>query len=154
MLSIFICSNWIHATQYEVGSSKKLINLKIKNGIILPCSDLFVIYKIPLSSLRFRWILCAIYTEIVIASHIIIDAHNVEKCVCNQPTIANHTTCLKSLSVYPFICSVNFSGLRLIPEEPRTNSNFLFYKVFWPVAVILNSWVTYSGPHLFPTGSV
>lgn len=105
MLSIFICSNWIHATQYEVGSSKKLINLKIKNGIIFPCSDLFVIYKIPFSSLRFRWILCAIYTEIVIASHIIIDAHNVEKCVCNQPTIANHTTCLKffiRLSVHLF----------------------------------------------------
>lgn len=49
MLSIFICSNWIHATQYEVGSAKKLINLSIKNGKILPFSDLFVIYKIPFS---------------------------------------------------------------------------------------------------------
>lgn len=49
MLSIFIYSNWIHATQYEVGSAKKLINLSIKNGKILPFSDLFVIYKIPFS---------------------------------------------------------------------------------------------------------
>lgn len=105
MLSIFICSNWIHATQYEVGSSKKLINLKIKNGIILQFSDLFVIYKIPFSWLKFRSILCAIYTEIVVASHIIIDAHNVEKWFCYQPIISNHTICLKffiRLSVHLF----------------------------------------------------
>lgn len=67
MLSTFICSNWMHATQNEVGSSKKLINLKIKNGIILSFSDLFEIYKIPFSWLEFRSILCATYTEIVVA---------------------------------------------------------------------------------------
>lgn len=92
MLSIFICSNWIHAIQYEVGSAKKLINLSIENGKILPFSDLFVIYKIPFKWLKLRSILCEIYTEIVVAIHIVIGARNVEKCVCYQPTISNHTT--------------------------------------------------------------